>query len=100
TKRGAVAPLSIGSPAVLLGPSMGLAPAGRRRGRRRSKRHPAVLVIHQEAAQLLAAARVAQLAQRLRLDLADALARDIELLADLFERVVGIHVDAEAHAQH
>ena len=32
--------------------------------------------------------------------LADALARHRELLADLFERVVGVHADAEAHAQH
>ena len=41
-----------------------------------------------------------QLPQRLGLDLADALAGDRELLADLFERVVGVHADAEAHAQH
>ena len=41
-----------------------------------------------------------QLAQRLCLDLADAFARHRELLADLFERVVGVHADAEAHAQH
>src|SRR5205814_2856162 len=54
----------------------------------------------EERAQLLRARRVAELAQRLRLDLADALARDVELLADLFERVVGVHLDAEAHAQH
>ena len=32
--------------------------------------------------------RVAQLAQRLRLDLPDALAGDLEVLTDLFERVV------------
>src|SRR6266567_835890 len=54
----------------------------------------------QEASELLRARRMAELAQRLRLDLADALARDVELLADLFERVVGVHFDAEAHAQH
>ena len=42
---------------------------------------------------------MAQLAQGLGLDLADALAGDVELLADLFQRVVGVHVDAEAHAQ-
>ena len=40
-----------------------------------------------------------ELAQRLRLDLADTLARHRELLADLFERVIGIHADAEAHPQ-
>ena len=41
-----------------------------------------------------------ELAQRLGLDLADALAGDRELLADLFERVVGVHADAETHPQH
>src|SRR5581483_2683426 len=45
-------------------------------------------------------ARVAQLAQRLRLDLPYALARDGEFLADLLQRVVGFLADAEAHAQH
>src|SRR5690606_41914811 len=47
----------------------------------------------EEAAELLGARRVAQLAQRLGLDLADPLAGDVELLADLFEGVVGVHVD-------
>src|SRR5436190_24382954 len=41
-----------------------------------------------------------ELAQRLGLDLADALTRDRELLADLFQRVVGIHADAETHAEN
>src|ERR1700739_256581 len=41
-----------------------------------------------------------ELPQRLRFDLTDTLARHRELLADLFERVVGVHADAEAHAQH
>src|ERR1700730_19330610 len=40
-----------------------------------------------------------QLAQRLRLYLPDPLARDIELLADFLEGMVGVHVDTEAHAQ-
>src|SRR5688500_19340229 len=57
-------------------------------------------ILDQEASQLLAAARMPELAQRLGLDLADALARDVELLADFLERVVGRQVDAEAHAQH
>src|ERR1700730_18390721 len=71
--------------------------AGERRGfRPRGKPLGAVAsVIHQEAAQLLAAARVAELAQRLGLDLTDAFARDVELLADFLESVVGVHVDAE-----
>ena len=42
---------------------------------------PAFLV--QKVAQLLASGRMAQLAQGLGLDLADAFARDVELLADL-----------------
>ena len=41
-----------------------------------------------------------QLAQRLRLDLTDTLSGHRELLADFFQRVVGVHADAEAHAQH
>ena len=32
-----------------------------------------------------------ELPERLRLDLADALARDVELLADFLQRVVGVH---------
>src|SRR6056297_1368412 len=54
----------------------------------------------EEAAKLLRAGRVAQLAQGLGLYLPDALAGDVELLADFFQRMVGVHVDAEAHAQH
>ena len=42
---------------------------------------------------------MAQLAQGLGFDLADALAGDVELLAHFFQPVVGVHVDAEAHAQ-
>src|SRR5262249_10094651 len=49
-------------------------------------------VIHQEAAQLLAAARMTQLAQRLGLYLPNPLARDVELLADFLEGVVGVHI--------
>src|SRR6478736_5323463 len=56
-------------------------------------------LIVQKAPQLPAPARMLQLPQRLGLDLADALAGDAELLADLFEGVVGVHADAEAHAQ-
>src|SRR5689334_13148004 len=45
----------------------------------------------QKAPQLARSRRVLELAQGLGLDLADALAGDRELLADLFERMVGIH---------
>ena len=41
-----------------------------------------------------------QLAQGLGFDLPDAFAGDVELLAHFFQGVVGVHVDAEAHAQH
>src|SRR6185437_1790029 len=54
----------------------------------------------EERAQLLRTTRVTQLAQRLRLDLTDAFTSHVELLADFLERVVGVHVDAETHAQH
>src|SRR6202008_1533534 len=54
----------------------------------------------QEAPHLPRAGRVLQLAQRLGLDLADALAGDAELLTDFLQRMVGVHADAEAHAQH
>src|ERR1051326_6407933 len=54
----------------------------------------------EEGAQFARAAGVLELAQRLRLDLTDTLAGHRELLADLFQCVVGVHADAEAHAQH
>ena len=41
---------------------------------------------------------MAEFAKRLRFDLTDALARDVELLAHFFERVVRRHFNAEAHA--
>ncbi len=47
-------------------------------------------LVVEEAPQLPAPRRMLQLAQRLGLDLPDALARHRELLADLFERVVGV----------
>src|SRR3972149_6774837 len=51
----------------------------------------------EERTQLSAARRMAQLAQRLRLDLPDALAGDREALADLLERVLAAVADAEPH---
>jgi hypothetical protein len=54
----------------------------------------------EEGAEFTAPRRMLQLPQRLRLDLADAFAGNRELLADFFQRVVGVHADAEAHAQH
>src|SRR5918992_3126842 len=72
-------------------------PAVSGRGRERSRRRASAV---EKAPQLARAARMLELAQRLGLDLADALAGDRELLADLLQRVVGVHADAEAHAQH
>ena len=54
----------------------------------------------EEAAQVIGAGGVAQFAQRLGFDLTNPLARHVKLLADLFQCVVGIHVDTEAHAEH
>src|SRR5579884_1048507 len=50
--------------------------------------------------QLAAAAWMAQLAQSFGLDLADALAGDVELLAHLFQRAAAPIVQAEAQLQH
>src|SRR6478752_10408803 len=57
-------------------------------------------LVIEERAEFPTPARMLQLPERLRLDLPDALAGDRELLADFLERVVGVHADAEAHAQH
>ena len=54
----------------------------------------------QVSAELLAAARVAQLAQRLRLDLADALAGHTKLAADLFQRTAMPVFEAEPKLEH
>ena len=37
---------------------------------------------------------------RLRLDLPNALTRDVKLLTHLFERVISVHVDAKSHTQN
>src|SRR4051812_43706773 len=50
--------------------------------------------------ELARARRVAQLAQRLRLDLTDPLASDVELLADLFERARPTVLQAEPELEH
>src|SRR5579872_4457360 len=54
----------------------------------------------EERTELAAARRVTELAQSLRFDLADALARDREALAHFFERVLAAVADAEAHLDH
>src|SRR5215813_11759959 len=51
----------------------------------------------EEGAQFPASRRMTELAERLRLDLTDALARDREALADFLERVLAAVADAEAH---
>src|SRR5579863_8797921 len=57
-------------------------------------------IAFEERLELVRAARVTELAQRLCFDLANPLTRHVELLADFLERVIGAHLDAEAHAQH
>src|SRR5262249_54434263 len=56
--------------------------------------------IMEEASENPRSARGMQLPSRLGLDLADALARHREPLADLFQRVVLVNADAEAHADY
>src|SRR5262249_40019598 len=51
----------------------------------------------QEGAQLAAARGVPQLAERLGFNLADALARYVELLTDLFQGVLAAVAEAEPH---
>jgi hypothetical protein len=51
-----------------------------------------------EGAQLVAAAGVLELTQGLGLNLADALARHVKLLAHFFQGVVGGYFNAKAHA--
>ena len=41
-----------------------------------------------------------ELPQRLGFDLPDPLTRHRELLPDFLQRMVGVHADAEAHAQN
>ena len=43
---------------------------------------------------------MAQLAQCFGFDLTNSFTRYVELLADFFKRVIGIHIDAEAHPEH
>src|SRR5271166_2510607 len=58
-----------------------------------------VLIAFHEALEVAQALSLAQLAQRLRLDLANTFARDAEQFADLFEGAVGLQADSEAHPQ-
>ena len=75
-------------------------PPSPRRGEGGRVGEAAYLLSVQKASQLLGTTRVAELAQCLRLYLANPLARDVELLAHFLEGVVGIHLNAETHAQH
>ena len=43
---------------------------------------------------------MAQLAQRLGFYLTNTLAGHVELFTHFFKRMIGVHIDAEAHAQH
>ena len=57
-----------------------------------------LFLLVEEAAQVLGAAGMPELSERFVFNLTDALASDVELPANLLERVVRVHVDAEAHA--
>ena len=58
------------------------------------------IILLQIVLELAAAAGVAQLAECLRLDLADTLAGDVELFANLFERAAAAIVQPKAQPQH
>src|SRR6516225_799329 len=66
-----------------------------------SGRHgrPRLFAFH-KAFEIARAAGLAQLAQRLGLDLANPFTRDGELLANLFKRVVGLLANPKSHAQN
>src|SRR5262245_30450922 len=70
------------------------------RGRLRCLREPPRRRLLEVILELAAAGRVAQLAQRLGLDLADPLAGDVELLADLLEGPGAPVLEAEAELEH
>jgi hypothetical protein len=79
-------------------------PKDKQEFRRANQGELPVLICHrlliEKATHLAATARVLQLAERLCFNLANTFAGHAELLADFFERVVGVHADAKAHAQH
>ena len=41
-----------------------------------------------------------QFSQSLGLNLTNTLARNVKLLSDLFQRMIGIHTDTETHTQN
>src|SRR5512146_558715 len=75
----------------------GSADPAARPGLSRGPRRPRLL---QVVLELAAAGRMAQLAQRLGLDLPDPLAGDVELLADLLEGPGATILQAEPELQH
>src|SRR5436309_2265240 len=66
--------------------------------RRGASRRP--FLLFQVVLELAAPRGMAQLAQRFRLDLPDALSRDVELAADLFERARAAVFETEAQLKH
>src|SRR5205823_13625518 len=73
--------------------------AGSRRGGVWGACRAPTLLIFDEGLEVPSAQRVAKLAQRLGLDLANALARHGEALADLLQRVLAFLADAEPEAE-
>src|SRR5450759_4013499 len=61
---------------------------------------PAAGLLHQIVPQLAGAARVAEVMQRLPLDLADPLAAHVELLADLLKRAGAAVLQPDAQLEH
>src|SRR3990172_2214124 len=70
-----------------------------------AKRYPRLGLRHESAsrkivAQMATARRMSQLTQCLGLDLTNSLTRDVEVLPDLFQRVILAIAQAKAHLQH
>src|SRR5689334_19162230 len=77
-----------------------VAPPSRARRGAACRTSTSVVTLVQIVLELLRARGVAQLAQRFRLDLANALAGDAELAAHLLERAAAAVLQAEAELQH
>src|SRR5579872_2849795 len=80
-------------------------PSANASGRRSALIRPTSLKEYQllnahERSQPMRTLRTAQVSKRLRLDLADPLAAQVELLGDLSERVLVIEADPESHADN
>src|SRR3989344_3978244 len=66
----------------------------------RAARSPYQFRSVEETAQVFRTGRVPELTQCLGFYLTNTFTRDVKLLADFFQRVVGVHADTKTHAQY